>query len=114
MDAELTPAKMHETFIADWQNYLHELGLVMTWSTDSETKLEATMQAELTQEAIAQEAQIDSTLFTVWKRLVRDYGDRTALRDPHPHPINAFSITRSNSSVVEFRDGTKTVNRVID
>lgn len=55
-------ATMHETFIADWQNYLHELGLVISWDTDSKPTLETTMQAGLTQEAIAQEVQIESML----------------------------------------------------
>ncbi|BAU11655.1 hypothetical protein LEP3755_21570 [Leptolyngbya sp. NIES-3755] len=40
-------ATMKETFIADWQNYLYELGLVISWDTEGKTNPEATMQSEL-------------------------------------------------------------------
>lgn len=63
---------MQDAFIADWQNYLGELGLVISWDTHSEMKLETTVQAELSPEAMTQETKIETT---------RSRGDRMVYRD---------------------------------
>ncbi|KAM3091622.1 AMP-dependent synthetase/ligase [Phormidesmis sp. 146-12] len=63
------------------------------------------MQAELAPEVITQETKIEATLFTVWKRLVRDYGDRIALRDPHRQPIVEMTYRQVFDQVLNFAGG---------
>lgn len=67
------------------------------------------MQAELTQEVVTQEIEIDSTLFTVWKRLVRNYGDRIALRDPHSQPIVELTYDQVFEQALNFAGGLQSL-----
>lgn len=95
----------HEAFIYEWRNYLSELGINISGNSNSEINLEMSMQVELTQKVVAQESEYDSTLFTVWKRLAREYGDRVALRDPHSQPIVELTYAQVFEQALNFAGG---------
>ncbi|WP_200892543.1 AMP-dependent synthetase/ligase [Aliterella atlantica] len=99
----------HEAFINEWRNYLSDLGIIISWDLDSEIKLETSMQVELTQKVVAQKSEYDSTLFTVWQHLTRDYGDRVALRDPHSQPIVELTYAQVFEQALNFAGGLQSL-----
>lgn len=67
------------------------------------------MQAKFMQKVVAQEIKIDSTLFTVWRRLVRNYGDQIALRDPHRKPIVELTYSQVFEQALNFAGGLQSL-----